>query len=63
MILKPCPFCGGIPEIIHIGNAFTKKRAVTIKCWGCSATQETGAIRNSLEWCEKVAIEKWNKRK
>jgi hypothetical protein len=60
--IKGCPFCGGTPEIITIGNEFTKKRSVEIKCTSCYTKQITGAIRNSIDWCTKTAIEKWNKR-
>jgi Restriction alleviation protein Lar len=60
--LLPCPFCGGIPNIIRIGNEHTKKRSVEVKCPICYTIQKTGAIRFSLDWCENVAVEKWNKR-
>jgi Lar family restriction alleviation protein len=60
--LKPCPFCGGKAEMITRGNEATKKRSAEITCTSCRATQITGAIRGSLEWCQDTAIEKWNKR-
>lgn len=62
--LKPCPFCGGQPQITVRGNDYTKKRLVEIECTNklCRTKQVTGAIHNSLEWCNEVAIKKWNKR-
>ena len=60
--LKLCPFCGGEPKKIFIGNAYTKKRSVTIKCTKCFTEQRTGAIHQDHEWCDMKATEKWNKR-
>jgi hypothetical protein len=60
--LLPCPFCGGIPTKIFIGNDFSKKRSVTIKCTKCFTKQVTGAIRNNHAWCEAMATIKWNER-
>lgn len=62
--LKDCPFCGGSPELKYRGNDHTEGRVVTIVCTTkkCRAKQRTGAIRFNMAWCEKKAIEKWNKR-
>ena len=61
--LLPCPFCGSEKvELSYKGNAYTKKRSVTIKCQECMCKRTTGAIRNTLDWCEEVAIKAWNTR-
>lgn len=60
-ILK-CPFCGGEPELIPRGNAFTKKRSAEIKCGTCRVEMVVGAIHGTLDWCAKTVTEKWNKR-
>ena len=60
--LLPCPFCGGEPEFITIGNDYTKSRKAQIKCKKCIVKRTTGAIRNNLEWCGRKAIEAWNER-
>lgn len=60
--LKPCPFCGGKASLLKRGNDYTRKRSAEIRCEDCKAMVLTGAIRNSLEWCERTVIEKWNKR-
>lgn len=60
--LKSCPFCGGVAEKIFIGNEYTKKRSVKIKCKKCFTYQITGAIIHDHDWCDKVATEKWNSR-
>ena len=60
--LKYCPFCGGVAEIITRGNAFTKKRSAEIECSKCHVKMIVGAIRNSLDWCESIIINKWNQR-
>lgn len=35
IMLLECPFCGGQPDIFHIGNDFTKTRKIKIKCNNC----------------------------
>lgn len=60
--LLPCPFCGCVPVILRTGNDRTKKRSVVIKCGGCRISRTDSAIRNSMEWLEKCAIEHWNTR-
>lgn len=60
--LLPCPFCGGEPEFVTIGNDYTKSRKAEIKCTKCFCKRTTGAIHNNLEWCGRKAIELWNKR-
>lgn len=60
--LLPCPFCGGEPEFVTIGNDYTKSRKAEIKCIKCFCKRTTGAIHNNLEWCGRKAIELWNKR-
>jgi Lar family restriction alleviation protein len=61
-IIRPCPFCGGDAELILRGNTFTKKRNAEIRCGNCNVEMVVGAIRNSLDWCAKTVIAKWNKR-
>lgn len=60
--LLPCPFCGEAPKIIQVGNDFTKKRKITIKCPKCRAERTDASMRNGIDWLEKVAIENWNQR-
>jgi len=60
--LKPCPFCGSKPIIIKVGNNFTRKKSVRIKCQSCRIERTTGAIRYNIEWCLEEAIKAWNTR-
>jgi len=61
--LKPCPFCGNDKiELTYQGNAYSKKRAVTIKCKNCIISRTTGTIRFGIDWCEEKAITLWNTR-
>jgi len=61
-VLRSCPFCGGIAELITRGNAFTKKRSAEVECVKCHTKQVTAAVHSSLGWCENKAVEKWNNR-
>ena len=63
MELKPCPFCGGKAKKIFIGNDFTKKRSIEIKCTNCRIKRTDAAIRHNHEWLDKIATEAWNTRK
>jgi Lar family restriction alleviation protein len=47
-ILKPCPFCGGEPELQHIGDVYV------VKCKRCNARIE----RES----EEFVVKHWNRR-
>ena len=60
--LIPCPFCGGEPEIRCKGNNYTKSRSITIKCKNCRSKRTDATVRHSMEWIERVAIERWNQR-
>jgi Lar family restriction alleviation protein len=60
--LLPCPFCGGKPEVKYIGNEFTPKRYIEIKCTKCFAKRKDGAIRFGLDWLENTAANGWNRR-
>lgn len=60
--ILPCPFCGNDVELILRGNEFTKERSAEIKCSSCNVVMVVGAIRNDLDWCTAIAINKWNKR-
>ena len=67
MNLKPCPFCGGEPEVKRVGNAHMKKVAVHIYCttFGCTVEMRCAELTRhggNHEQCEKWAIEKWNTR-
>jgi len=61
-VLRSCPFCGAEPELILRGNAHTKSRSAEVYCRSCHTKQVTGAIHNSLAWCEDKAVDKWNRR-
>ena len=57
-----CPFCGGEPKKTFIGNNFTKKRSIEIKCTSCRVKRVDAAIHHSHEWLDGVITELWNKR-
>lgn len=63
--LKRCPFCGGKPEIKHVGNDHTKKRSVHVCCstFGCTVEIRVATIKQpGHAWCEAKAVEGWNTR-
>lgn|SRR5574343_1876697 len=61
--LKSCPFCGGEPELQHIGNLHTKSRKIKIKCKKCRCQRTDAAIYHDFNWLEDVAAKEWNRRK
>jgi hypothetical protein len=61
-VIISCPFCGGEPQLTFIGNDYSKKRKVEIKCMGCRVTLINDGIRSSSEQLAKWSIEAWNKR-
>ena len=60
--LLPCPFCGSAPELIFIGNDYTKSRKVEIKCKKCRIRRTDAGIHKDHEWVARKAIEQWNER-
>lgn len=64
IILLPCPFCGEEPIMETVGNDYTRKRSLVIKCSNvdCRATMTNGAILHGFRWLEDVSIEAWNRR-
>lgn len=60
--LNSCPFCGGRPEVIHIGNNHTKTRKIIIKCRRCRCQRTDAALRHNFDWLEKVAVDNWNQK-
>ncbi len=60
--LNNCPFCGGEPSVKHLGNDYTRKRIIEIKCGDCRATKRNATLKYSFEWLEDVAIKDWNQR-
>lgn len=56
--LKPCPFCGEIPEIFPIGRSFAATFWINCKC-GVQLGSPPGADL----WGKQDAIAAWNKRK
>lgn len=62
--MLPCPFCGSNPKITFIGNEFTKKRKVNIKCSNvdCMVERTDAAFRRGFKWCTETCIKSWNTR-
>lgn len=60
--LSLCPFCGGKPIAHLIGNEYTKKRVIVIKCKECGVERRTAALRQTTSWLEETAIQLWNTR-
>ena len=58
----PCPFCGAIPEMQHIGNDYRRKKAIRVKCRKCRIERTDAALMHSFAWLEDVAVKNWNQR-
>ena len=61
MHLDPCPFCGKIPKMKHIGNDYIRKKVIEISCSGC-VKMRVGALHQDFKWIEDTIQKKWNKR-
>ena len=60
--LLPCPFCGGDPVMLFIGNSHTKSRKVEIKCKNCHVKRIDATIMHTHDWIAYCAINNWNQR-
>lgn len=60
--LLPCAFCGGEPELLHIGNDYKPKKRITIKCKKCRVERTDAALHHDFNWLEDVAQKGWNDR-
>lgn len=58
----PCPFCGTTPVMNRVGNDFSRKRSITIKCPNCRAQRTDAALRFGFDWLLDTAIKNWNQR-
>ena len=63
VMLLLCPFCGGEPELLHIGNDYRKNKKIKIKCSGCRVEITNAALSHDFIWLETISAEHWNRRK
>lgn len=54
--LKPCPFCGGKPELIRMG---TNRVSMVIGCEDCGATVESGETVISKRSAWNIRADGW----
>ena len=59
--LWACPFCGGYPEMQHIGNDFGRVKKIKIKCPDCRVERIDATMKFDFKWLENVAIKNWNR--
>ena len=60
--LKPCPCCGGEPELRYQGNDFTRSRKLTVRCKSCRLELTHAAMRHDFAWLESHILADWNRR-
>jgi Lar family restriction alleviation protein len=58
--LKPCPFCGGIAQVMHYKNAFGKEYSY-VECTVCKCESANFMIA-AYHCSDDLAVEAWNKR-
>ncbi len=54
---KPCPFCGGRPRVIQVGDG-----GVCVECHGCSASSKVVWDVGKGADCVGIAFAAWNLR-
>lgn len=57
LVMLPCPFCGGDPEIKQTG-----RNKLKLRCRSCVMGIEQKTLRYDLIWLETKMIEGWNSR-
>lgn len=60
--IMDCPFCGGSVDVIRMGNNYTKRRSITLKCNRCRVSLTNSGIRMTLEELVEVSTIQWNQR-
>jgi hypothetical protein len=56
--LKPCPFCGGNPDM----QIFERQKKITITCTKCHVTRTQKWKSFGMDWLEEGMRCAWNKR-
>jgi hypothetical protein len=62
LVMEPCPLCKKEVSKAFIGNNYTKKRSIEIKCRPCNLTMKMSALRFSHEWLDEQITTTWNNR-
>ena len=60
--LKPCPFCGGEPDLKRVINNRRRKCGIEIICKECHVRRSDFVLRFLLSNAEELAVKAWNKR-
>ncbi len=60
--LKPCPFCGSVPEIESSLTRIDFGRRLRIECIECSAAGPAVRVNRARRNNDARAIDEWNKR-
>lgn len=61
--LKPCPFCGGVAELIIDKQIVLRslERCATVRCTKCGCRTDSYLLESMHDKCERV-INAWNRR-
>ena len=57
-----CPLCGDETIVEQIGNEYSKKKTIKVKCRKCFVNIVQSVLIPDFKWLQQKMAERWNKR-